>query len=231
MKKINLTLTLALAIAGMVHAGDTTFVQKKIALQSISLNGVVNGNGFGMQYVPMAGIRFGKNIILSGGPVFNSWDWKNTGYIVGTSYALVKESCSYSGHVSLSANFSIRRIEDAHLSESSIHCERQIASAMNGGEIPAFENLQYQGWEYSAGFRMNYRFRCGLLFRTGIGAAYTDVSQENFPVIITSRQDKIVSLQLSAGIGWCFAKMMDERTHVSQMIAEENAEDPLLSQR
>jgi hypothetical protein len=229
MKKIKLIFALSVCF-GIIHATDTTFVQKKIALHSISMNTIVSGNGFGLQYVPMAGIRFGECITIAVGPMFNT-NWNKTGAMIRTGYLLVRENKSYGGHMSLSANFSLSRINSASLSASSVAYEKRVAAANQKSEFSSFENLRYSGWEYAAGFSMNYRFRCGLLFKTSISYALTETSQINIPTVSTSRENHIGSLQLGAGIGWKFGKMMSKSEHDTEMMAEEEAEDSLLTQK
>ena len=184
-----------------------------------------------MQYVPMATVRFGKRILFSGGPMFNATNWEKTGSLFSTDILLVPESNSYSGHTSLSANFSIARLNGSSLSSSSIAYEKRFATASQNNENADFQNLRFSGWEYSTGLSLNYRFRCGLLFKTAASFALCETDKVNIPELKTSRENYIGSLRLSAGIGWAFGKMMSKQDHEEKMIAEEKEEELLVDQK
>lgn len=222
-------LLIVLLNIGTLRANDTIPSTQKIYLNDISIDGVINGNGFGMQYNPSMGIRFGKRTILKTGPLFNASDWKPTGYLLSVACLLVHENASYNGRTNLAANVTIGRYNNASLSSASILHEQRIASANHNKEIYNFENLSFSGWEFSAGLSVSYRMRCGFLLKSSAGAAYTNSNQLKSTEIYTTRENHIVSLQLSVGIGWGFGKFISEKEHEEAMrkvqLEEEYAEN------
>lgn len=216
---ITILLLALLTASGTINANDTLQVKKKIALNDISCNGIISGDGFGMQYVPSIGIRFGKRTVICAGPMFNP-NWKNDGYVISTRYLLIRENESYSGHLILSINLSFERFNATSLSSAFVRNESLASDRMQTDGIPAFAKIRYSGWECASGFGLNYRLRCGMIFKTEVGFSYID-SYQKTPQIFTIRQNHGMSLRLGAGIGWKFGKMMSKQEHESEMMKEQ----------
>ncbi len=177
-----------------------------IRINDISINSQLSGNGFGTQYAPSLGIRFGRRMVIEGGPRFVPVTWKNSGYQLGARYLLMRESESYNGHFHLSVFANAARFENQGLNRNAIEVEKKTAMSMRNDEAADFAGLRYNGWEYSAGIGFSYRFGFGLLIRSEAALSYYDTQQITCYDINAFRASDGVSLRLGAGIGWAFAK-------------------------
>lgn len=220
---------LALLTGGIIHASDTLRTEKKISLYNISWNGIISGDQFGMQYVPSAAIRFGKRMVFSAGPMFSPISWKSDGYIISSQILLLRENDSYNGHMNISSVISYEHFNEMKLSAACVKNEIRTVSFQKAEAIPNFSALQFSGWEVAGGFAVSYRLRCGLLFNTEAGFSYYESHQQSFPEIITVRENQGISLQLRAGIGWAFGKLESKSYHQEKMIAQDLADQLLLS--
>jgi hypothetical protein len=204
MKTSTKTLLLLAAFVTVSHVAQAKNPRKNIGLYSVSLDAIISGNGFGTQYAPTAGIRFGERVIAFGGPTFCKTDWNNNGYIFGTRYLLLKESETYTRHLTLGVSLSAQRLTHACLSKSAIGREEMTMRRTNP-EGTDYASLRYEGWEFTSGFTVAYRCDFGLAFQAGAGISYYDSQQtEHCVKTRTYRANSGMSLRLSAGIGWRF---------------------------
>ncbi len=233
MKTLRTTaMTLILLLTGSLamNAKDTLPTEKKIAINNISCNGTISGDGFEMQYVPSIGIRFGKRIVFSGAPIFSSSNWKNEGYALSSQYILMREEASYSGHMILSANVSYDHFSNIGLSAATVRNENRAFSSKDFENLPNFKDVRYAGYEVAAGFGISYRFRCGLLLNTEAGFSYYDTKQKASSQILTIKENQGMGICLSAGIGWKFGKMMSRQKHDELMKDQEQQEEKYADQ-
>jgi hypothetical protein len=177
-----------------------------VRINDVTVTSQISGNGFGMQHATTAGIRFGRRVVIEGGPRFAPVTWKNSGYQLGARYMLMRENESYNGHFHLSAFANAGRFENQGLNKNSIEVEKMTAMSMRNDEAADFAGLRYSGWEYSAGIGFSYRFSFGLLIRSEAALAFYDTQQLTCYDINAFRPSDGVSLRLGAGIGWAFAK-------------------------
>ena len=183
---------------------NTTPHVRKIHFNDISFNATVSGDGFGMQYAPSIGIRFGNRTILSGGPLFCATDWKNTGYLVGIGYLVMNEEESFKGHMRLSLHATMEQFSNQCLSSGTIRTEKRMVNTSQTEGMPAFEKMRFSGWEYAVGFAMSYQCRFGLFFKTEAGFAYYNSSDNSSSYTATMRENRAGCLKLGAGMGWKF---------------------------
>jgi hypothetical protein len=197
----------ALASIGTLHAtvvpATTAHHTGKIHLDQIAFNATVSGDGFGMQYVPSLGIRFGKRVVVSGGPVFCAEDWKNTGYSAGLRYYVLDNEESFKGHMRLSVQGSFEQYKNQCLGNSTIRSEKYAARSLEPTAKANLESLRFSGWECSAGFAMSYQFGFGLFLRTEAGLAYYN-SESNVDCMQMMRENHATCLKLGTAIGWKF---------------------------
>lgn len=219
-----------LLLSGGIQASDTLRHQRRISINDISCSGTISGDGFGIQYVPSIGIRFGERVIFSVGPMFSPMSWKNTGFVITSRVLLMRENESYNGHFSFSTNVSFEQFNCIKLSAISAMNESLAFNPSKRESTPDFKTMTYNGYELFAGFEVGYRFRCGMLFRSTAGFTYTDSHQNTSPEIITVRDDHGMSLSLGVGLGWKFGKMMSQKEHDQKMF-EQQMEEPLLAEQ
>ncbi len=205
---------LLLAAAVLLLASQETTARSGkpfIRINDISIGSQVSGNGFGIQHPATLGLRFGRRVVLEGGPRFAQVTWKNTGYQFGARYLLMRESESFNGHFNLGVFANAGRFENQGLNRNAIDLEKKTAMSMHNDEAADFEGLRYSGWEYSAGIGFSYRFGFGLLLRSEAALSFYDTQQLTCYDINVFRATDGVSLRLGAGIGWAFAKSVSAR--------------------
>lgn len=198
--KFFLIASMILGLCPAVNAG------KPVRVNDISMNAIVSGNGFGLQYNPSLGFRLGERSVVYGGPTFCAADWNSTGYQFGVKYLVVKEQETYSNHFRLGITANAMHFHDACLSAATISREVLLSHNMNN-EGADFSMLKYKGWEYSAGISFSYHTSFGLFVRTEVGAGWYNSEQKgSCAPVSTYRENHGMSLRLGAGIGWSFTK-------------------------
>ncbi len=215
----------------ILPASDTTLLPNRISLHSISITSLVNGNGFGMQYVQSSTFLLGKKTLLFGGLTFMVPNRKISGFQFGTGFILVNENESSSGHLLLASIISVRNFRNVTLSQSAIEYEKQISPNLNNSETSEINTIRFSAWEYAASISLNYHLRFGLQLQTSIGFDYTNSRQITSTQINLSRSNSVYSIELSAGLGWAFGKLMSKKDHELKMIAEETEEENLFYSR
>ena len=177
-----------------------------IGIESISINGIVTGNGFGLNYAPTLGIHVGPKFFFSGGPILGARNFNNMGTMLSANYILVPESESHSGNFFLSTNLTYTRINNAELNPKAMKNDKGLASSIARSEETNFNELRFSGWEISQGFNLNYHCDSGLLFRGGAALVYTDTQTKCERGNCFARENQTMVLQLSFGMGWRFQK-------------------------
>lgn len=148
-------------------------------IDNIAMMRSISGNGFGVHYSPLLGIKLTEKIVLSAGPVFKIDKPNYAGYVVSGKLTMLDAKNSYSDKTSLYAFLSFENNKNQYFSKNWKEIEA-LTSRHTSSEGFDFSKVKFSGYKITTGFALGYFFTKNFSLNSEFGLSVYKSKQLNY---------------------------------------------------
>jgi hypothetical protein len=155
---------------------------RNFGLDNFALMSSISGNGLGLHYSPMLGLRLSERVVVSAGPVFKADKPHYAGYVVTGNLTLMKKEDSFSNKTSLYAFMSFERNQNQYFSKGWIEIEELTSRHTIYKEFD-FKQVRFSGYEITTGFALGYSFSENVSLNGELGMSVYQTKRLNHETV------------------------------------------------